>query len=152
MEETSQMDKHFAIQQTIMQWAMGHDSHDADMVAETFASDADAMGAVGRGAIGEVYRQAYENNASAQRRHVLTNYLVLEDGDDEVVVQHYLTLLIIRGKALELHNSGLYIDTMVPEDGTWKIKYRTTVLDSSTDPGDLPVNVPAGTYGGRPQN
>lgn len=139
------MNKHHEIQQTIMRWALGHDSHDVAMVAGTFAADAEAMGASGRDAIGEVYRKAYENK-SAQRRHVLTNYLVLEDGDDRVVVQHYFTLLIIRGKALEIHNSGIYRDTMVPEDDGWRIKYRTTILDSTTDPGDLPLVVPAGTY------
>ncbi len=138
-------DKYFEIQQLIYRWAWGHDSHDPDLVATTFAKEAEAMGASGRDAIGNVYREAYKIK-SAQRRHALTNFLVLEDGDEKMVVQHYLTLYIIRGKTVELHLTGVYRDTVVLEDGEWKIFARTTILDAPNDPGDLPLKNPAGTY------
>ncbi len=136
------------IRQLLATWAWAHDSHDPDLIATTFAHDAEYLGACGRDAIADVYRTAYRNSASAQRRHVLSNFLVLEDGPTRVVVQHTLALEIVRGKSIETHLTGLYRDTVVLEKDGWKISRRSSVMDSAVDPGDLPIRVAAGSFVG----
>ncbi len=67
------------------------------------------------------YREGYKQ-LTARRRHVLSNFIMIEDGEDEAVVQSYITLYLIRDDKLELHLTGVYRDTVVREDGNaWRL-------------------------------
>lgn len=139
-----------AIQQLLARYCWAHDSQDPVMLATTFAKDAEMMGLKGRDEIAARFAAGYPN-LTARRRHMLTNFLIIEDGEDRAVVQSYLTLYLIRGDELETHLTGVYRDTVVKEDGEWKIFTREATMDTPYDPGDTkPAG--AGTYqGSQPQ-
>lgn len=134
-----------AIQQLLARYCFAHDSQDPEMLATTFAKNATMMGINGRDEIVAKYAEGYQS-LSARRRHVLTNFIILEDGDDRAVVQSYITLYLIRGDELELHLIGVYRDTVVVEDGEWKILTREATMDTPYNPGDT-AKAAAGTYG-----
>lgn len=135
-----------AIQQLLSRYCFAHDSQDPEMLATTFAEDATLMGIQGRDNIAARYAEGYKN-LTARRRHVLTNFILLEDGDERAVVQSYITLYLIRGEQLELHLIGVYRDTVVLEGGEWKILTREATMDTPYDPGDARSASP-GTYAG----
>jgi 3-phenylpropionate/cinnamic acid dioxygenase small subunit len=81
------------------------------------------------------YAEGYKT-LTARRRHLLTNFIMLTDGDTEAVVQSYITLYLIRDDKLELHLIGVYKDHVVLEDGAWRIKTREATMDVPYDPGD----------------
>lgn len=135
-----------AIQQLLSKYCFAHDSQDPEMLATTFAKDAQLMGITGREAIAARYAEGYKN-LSARRRHVLTNFLILEDGDTEALVQSYITLYLIKGEQLELHLIGVYRDRVVFEDGAWRILTREATMDTPYNPGDTKPAAP-GTYAG----
>ena len=132
------------IQQLLSRYCYAHDSQDPEMLATTFAKDATLLGMTGRDEIAARYAEGYKQ-LTARRRHVLTNFLILEDGEDRAVVQSYITLYLIRGEQLELHLTGVYRDTVVLEDGAWKILSRDAEMDTPYNPGDTAPAAP-GTY------
>ena len=72
-----------------------------------------------------------------RRRHVLSNVFLIEDGDEEAVVNSYITLYLIENEgAPELEITGRYRDTVVQQGGTWKIKKREAVMDRVYRPPD----------------
>lgn len=72
-----------------------------------------------------------------RRRHVLTNVFLLEDGEDEAVVNSYITLYLIKDEGHpQLEITGRYRDTVVREGGAWKIKKREAVMDKIYRPPD----------------
>jgi hypothetical protein len=123
------------IQQLLARYCYAHDSQDITMLRECFAKDVQLLGARGRDEVVSLYEQGYKQ-LSARRRHVLTNFIILEDGTDEAVVQSYITLYLIRGDELELHLIGVYRDHVVFEDGAWRIKSREATMDTPYHPGD----------------
>ena len=133
-----------AIQQLLSRYCFAHDSQDPEMLATTFAKNATLLGITGRDEIAARYGEGYKN-LTARRRHVLTNFLILEDGDERAVVQSYITLYLIRGEELELHLIGVYRDEVIVEDGEWKILTREATMDTPYNPGDTKPAAP-GTY------
>lgn len=135
-----------AIQQLLARYCFAHDSQDPEMLATTFAKDAQLMGLQGRDNIAARYAEGYKT-LSARRRHVLTNFILLEDGETEALVQSYITLYLIKGEQLELHLIGVYRDRVVLEDGQWRILTREATMDTPYNPGDTKPAAP-GTYAG----
>jgi len=133
-----------AIQQLLARYCFAHDSRDPEMLATTFAKDVSLLGEHGREAVVARYAEGYKH-LTARRRHVLTNFIMLEDGDTEAVVQSYITLYLIRGEELELHLIGVYRDHVVMEDGAWRIRTREATMDVPYRPGDTGPAA-AGTY------
>jgi hypothetical protein len=133
-----------AIQQLLARYCFAHDSQDPDMLATTLAKDVSLLGERGRDAVVARYAAGYQH-LTARRRHVLTNFIMLEDGESEAVVQSYITLYIIRGEQLELHLIGVYRDHVIIEDGEWKILTREATMDVPYNPGDTQPAA-AGTY------
>jgi len=136
-----------AIQQLLSRYCFAHDSQDPEMLATTFAKDATLLGITGRDEIAARYADGYKH-LTARRRHVLTNFLILEDSDERAVVQSYITLYLIRGEELELHLIGVYRDEVIVEDGEWKILSREATMDTPYNPGDTQPAAP-GTYSQR---
>jgi hypothetical protein len=133
-----------ALQQVLARYCWAHDSRDPDGLARVFAKDVSLLGAQGRDAVVARYAEGYKH-LTARRRHVLTNFIVLEDGETEAVVQSYITLYLIRDDKLELHLIGVYRDRLIVEDGEWKILTRDAQMDVPYNPGDVPP-APAASY------
>ena len=133
-----------ALQQVLARYCWAHDSRDPDGLAQVFAKDVSLLGVQGRDAVVARYAEGY-THLTARRRHVLTNFIVLEDGETEAVVQSYITLYLIRDDKLELHLIGVYRDRLIVEDGEWKILTRDAQMDVPYNPGDTP-SAPAASY------
>lgn len=138
-----------AIQQLLVRYCWAHDSQDLALLGSCFADDVQLLGARGREEVVSRYAAGYAA-LTARRRHVLTNFLLLEDGDSEALVQSYITLYLIRGEELELHLTGVYRDRVVFEDEGWRILAREATMDVPYRPGDVP-SAPAATYPAAPR-
>lgn len=130
------------IQQLLYRYCHAHDSRDTELLGRCFTSDVELLGAKGRDAVVARYAEGYKH-LTAQRRHILTNIFIVEDGEDSAVVQSYITLYLIRDQKLELHLTGVYRDHVVVEDGQWRIRSRDAVMDVPYNPGDV-TPAPAG--------
>lgn len=134
------------IAQLLYRYCAAHDSRNLEMLGDCFASDVELLGAKGRQAVVDRYATGYQH-LTAQRRHILTNVFIVEDGDNEALVQSYITLYLIRDGKLELHLTGVYRDRVVMEDGRWRIRSREATMDVEYNPGDArPAR--AATYAG----
>ena len=135
------------IQQLLNRYCFAHDSRDIEMLASCFSRDVSLFNLHGRDAVVNRYAQGYKH-LTARRRHVLSNFIMLEDGETEAVMQSYITLYLIRDDKLELHLIGVYRDHVVLEDGAWKIRTREATMDVPYQPGDT-APAPAATYTSR---
>ena len=136
-----------AIQQLLARYCVAHDSRDPELLATTFAKDVSLLGEQGRDAVVARYAEGYKH-LTARRRHVLTNFIMLGDGENEAVVQSYITLYLIRDDKLELHLIGVYRDHVIEEDGERKILHPEATMDDPYNPGDTQPAA-AGTYSQR---
>src|SRR3954470_22072354 len=134
------------VQQVLFRYCYAHDSRAVKLLKTTFAKDITMMGVTGRDALGEIFAKGYET-LTAQRRHVLTNVFITEDGGEEVKVQSYITLYLIEDEQLSLHLTGVYRDTLIMEDGQWRILTRDATIDVPYNPGDTKA-AKADTYAG----
>ena len=116
------------------------------MLGDCFAADVELLGAKGRQAVVDRYATGYQH-LTKQRRHVLTNVFIVEDGEEEALVQSYITLYLVDEGRLELHLTGVYRDRVVREDGKWRIRTREATMDVEYNPGDT-TPAPAATYEG----
>jgi 3-phenylpropionate/cinnamic acid dioxygenase small subunit len=132
------------VAQLLYRYCAAHDSRDIEMLRSCFAEKAELMGVKGRDEIVQRYATGYQS-LTAQRRHALTNVFIVEDGEDEALVQSYITLYLIKEGKLELHLTGVYRDTVVRENGSWKIQSREATMDVEYNPGDTKP-APAATY------
>jgi hypothetical protein len=132
------------LQQVLARYCFAHDSQDPEALKKVFARDISLLGVQGRDAVAARFAESYKR-LTARRRHVLTNFIVLEDGETEATVQSYITLYLIRDDKLELHLIGVYRDHLIVEDGEWKIKSRDAIMDVPYNPGDNPP-APAASY------
>lgn len=124
-----------AIQQLLNRYCFAHDSQDPVALAKTFAKNAELMGITGRDEIAARYGEGYKH-LSKRRRHTLSNFILLEDGEDRAVMQSYITLYLIENEQITLHLTGVYRDTVVLEDGEWLIQTREATMDVPYNPGD----------------
>jgi 3-phenylpropionate/cinnamic acid dioxygenase small subunit len=125
-----------AICQLLYRYCAAHDNQDAEALGQTFAKDITMPFGQGRDAVVEFYANGYKS-LTKQRRHVLSNIFIVEDGEEEALVQSYITLYLIEGDKLELHLTGVYRDRVVLEDGEWKIAARDAAMDVPYNPGDV---------------
>lgn len=132
------------IAQLLYRYCAAHDSRDVEMLGSCFASDVELLGAKGRDEVVDRYRTGY-GHLEFQRRHSLTNIFIVEDGDEEALVQSYITLYLIKEGKLETHLTGIYRDTVVREDGHWRIRSREATMDVEYNPGDAKAAI-AATY------
>lgn len=129
-----------AIQQLLYRYCAAHDNQDPEALGETFAKGISMPFGEGRDNVVAFYAEGYKS-LTKRRRHVLSNVFIVEDGDEEALVQSYVTLYLIDGDQLETHLTGVYRDRVVLEDGEWKITAREAVMDVPYNPGD--VNIPS---------
>src|ERR1700722_6016946 len=111
-----------SIEELMARYCYAHDERRLELLATCLASTVSRYGAVGRDEVMEKYREIYERQSSTRRRHVLTNFLMLEDGESAARVQAYETFYLIRDDEVELHLTGVYRVDAVLEEGEWKIR------------------------------
>jgi len=83
---------------------------------------------VGRAAVMELYRGAMTSQTDT-RRHVISNTILREVADGVESISN-LTLFATEAGVTQLLTVGLYRDTVVREQGGWKIAKRHLDLDS----------------------
>jgi hypothetical protein len=124
------------IQQLLYRYCYAHDSRDEKMLLSCFAKDAELLGAKGRENVVATFMKGYQQLTS-QRRHVLTNSFLLEDGENTAVVQSVITLYLVQDEQVHLHLTGIYRDHVIKEDGEWKLLTRDATMDAAYNPGDI---------------
>jgi SnoaL-like domain len=131
------------IQELMARYCYAQDSRDLVMLETCFTADATISGLpegaqpAGRAGLMEVFGRIH-GMLTARRRHMLTNFFFLEEGESEARVQAYETFYLIRGEELELHLTGIYRVRVAIEDGVWKIRHIEAAFDVPFEPGDLP--------------
>jgi 3-phenylpropionate/cinnamic acid dioxygenase small subunit len=138
-----------AIRTLLFRACLANDERDGDMWASCWTDDAE-MGGGARSQVeagtANVFRGkdsivhaliAAWGQQTHRRRHVLSNVFLLEDGEEQAVVNSYITLFLIENEgAPELEITGRYRDTVVRHDGAWKIQKREAVMDRIYRPPD----------------
>lgn len=127
-----------AILETLNRYTWGYDARDLAMLGDTFTVDGvftiELAGHAGWGPYRG--RQAIVDwlagimrTQSDQRRHCVSNHLFRTLGAEGATVDSYLTLCAVETGTPRLVATGTYRDELVDDDGTWRIRLKTLVLD-----------------------
>lgn len=118
-----------------------YDEGHLDRLGELFAEDAvfefrPAIGDFpdrleGRAAIVERMSDRFAATRPAQRRHIITNVAVTEQGTDRASTACYLLLGSTTDGTLTLPVAGRYTDELVRQDGVWRFAHRVLTLDAA---------------------
>ena len=91
-------------------------------------ADGDLIGPFeGREAIMKLFADSMAQQNDV-RRHVVSNIFFDESGEHPVAVSN-LTLLATENGEIQLLSAGIYRDTLIEEDGSWRILRRHIDLD-----------------------
>jgi hypothetical protein len=120
---------------------LGLDQQDAEMIRSTLTEDAETcmildgerMGPPpGReGIVG--YLEAFWKTQTDQRRHVLSNAILVSESSGEAVLAFYLTLYATKNRALRPVATGRYRVRFVSKPGGERIRSIELVLDGPFD-------------------
>lgn len=135
---TCAMAHYNSIAQLLYRYCAAHDARDVSMLRSCLAADVELFGRQGREAVLERFAAGYVG-LKAQRRHMLSNVFLLEDGEQEARVQYYIALYFVQDGKVELHLTGVNRDRVVLEDGAWKIRSREMIQDVPYRPSDRPA-------------
>lgn len=131
------------ISEVLCRYAVYVDDGEFDRLETLFAGDATfdispdpkiiPLPAEGRRRIREVLEGRYDVVSKVdQRRHLITNLVIDELGEDEAVTRCFLTVLSVpkSGGSVELRGTGVYHDRLRRINGSWLIAERRLVLDA----------------------
>src|SRR4051794_15460732 len=131
-------DRH-AIEDLFVRYAEANDKRDTDLVASTMTedatmsigiADADTYGPFEpRNAVVEFIGGAFSAQTD-RRRHVISNVIVVEDGDDRAKANGYLTLIVTDNGKTEVKSAGIYETEVVNEGGQWRFASMYLTLDN----------------------
>jgi hypothetical protein len=120
-------------------YGTANDLRDPALIGECFTAEgtftlhiagADTIGPLRpRDAVLDFFGQAFAVQ-SDQRRHVVTNMRLLEDGEDAARAEAYLTLIVTDGGTTELKSAGRYDVRLAREGGAWRFRDMVLHLDS----------------------
>ena len=132
------LEQKLAIHELLGRAAYAYDERDMALLESSFASGAtmsmriaggDLIGPFeGRDAIMQLMRNAMSEQTDV-RRHVISNIFFEAESRQPVVVSN-LTLLATENGEAALLAAGVYRDTVIEEDGSWRILKRHVELDS----------------------
>ena len=114
-----------------------YDTGDLEYVLGLFLEDGafeiviagrDPMVFEGSDAIRGLFEGAHSTQTD-QRRHCITNIYFTDETDTSVTAVSTLILISVENGALKVLSSGLYTDTVVLVDGSWKLQRRHLRLD-----------------------
>ncbi|WP_433506583.1 nuclear transport factor 2 family protein [Pseudonocardia halophobica] len=127
------------IENTLGRAAWGYDENDVDLIAAQFAETATMTMQIGRDGdtIGpfdgrEAIRKLHADSLAAQtdqRRHNISNLVIVKETADSASTTSNLTLLSVEGGAIRVLSSGWYRDELVKQGDTWLIASRHIYLD-----------------------
>jgi uncharacterized protein (TIGR02246 family) len=122
------------IENLFFRYARGFDEDDLDAMAGCFTEDARFFSGGwfhGREAIRELLQE--RRRIRAQRgqlpRHVNTNIAIQPQGEDELRVHSYFSLVVSTRHGVAIDLAGTYEDTIVRENGRWLIASRVIARD-----------------------
>lgn len=117
----------------------GYDENDVDLIAAQFTEAASMTMQIGRDGdtIGpfegrEAIRKLHADSLAAQtdqRRHNLSNLVIVKETTDAASTTANLTLLSIENGSVSVLSSGWYRDELVNQGGDWLISNRHIYLD-----------------------
>lgn len=119
--------------------AWGYDENDVGLIAAQFTEtatmtlqigrDGDTIGPFeGREAIRKLHADSLTGQTD-QRRHNISNLVIVKETADEASTTSNLTLLSIESGAVRVLSTGWYRDELVREGGEWLIRTRHIYLD-----------------------
>ena len=127
------------IHELLSRAAYAFDVQDMTMLEACFAkeaefsmriADGDIIGPfVGRPAVMKLFTDSIADQTDV-RRHVISN-IFFENADDPVEVISNLTLVATENGEIKLLSAALYRDTVIFEDGVWRLLTRFIQLDKS---------------------
>jgi hypothetical protein len=139
-----------AAQQLMARYCWAHDEHDLELLGQCFTNDVEMMGRKGRDDLLDLFRMGYEGT-HVKRRHVVTNMFFEEENESDAVLRSYITLYMIENDVISLHLTCMYRDTIVLEDGAWRIRARDAQPDVTYRPTDVSKELMAEASGQRQQ-
>lgn len=137
------MDVHdrLSIIDRLSRYGHAYDQGDLDALAACFTGNATFSIAGGIGGMPAVMRgreeirarmaARREATAHAQRRHIITNVILDDDGPDRVRAASYLLLGSTEDGVLHLPVTGRYVDVLVRQGDGWAIAERTLTMDGN---------------------
>jgi 3-phenylpropionate/cinnamic acid dioxygenase small subunit len=132
------LEQKLAIHELLSRAAYAYDERDLDLLENSFDPDAVmSMRIAGGDLIGpfegrDGILQLMKNSMAEQtdvRRHVVSNIFFESAGEPAVVISN-LTLLSTQNGVASLLATGVYRDTVVEKDGSWRLLKRHLDLDS----------------------
>ncbi|GAA2850573.1 hypothetical protein GCM10010472_04580 [Pseudonocardia halophobica] len=127
------------IENTLGRAAWGYDENDVDLIAAQFTETATMTMQIGRDGdtIGpfdgrEAIHKLHADSLAAQtdqRRHNISNLVIVKETADSASTTSNLTLLSVEGGAIRVLSSGWYRDELVKQGDTWLIASRHIYLD-----------------------
>ena len=99
-----------------------------DSVFEIVIAGNDPLVFAGKDTIRGLFEGAHQNQTD-QRRHCVTNIYFTDETETSVTAVSTLILISVENGALTVLSSGLYTDSVVLVDGSWKLQRRHLHLD-----------------------
>jgi len=127
------------IENTLGRASWGYDENDVDLIAAQFTDGAsmtmqigregDVIGPFeGREAIRKLHADSLDGQTD-QRRHNLSNLVIVKETADSASTTTNLTLLSIENGAMKVLSSGWYRDELIKHGDSWLIASRHIYLD-----------------------
>ena len=136
---TLSVEQKLAVHELLGRAAYAYDERDLAMLEDCFAEDAsftmriaggDLVGPFeGREAIMGLMRGSMEEQSDV-RRHIVSN-IFFDDSSDAITAVSNLTLVATENGEIQLLSAGLYRDTVIEQQGTWRVLRRHIDLDKS---------------------
>ena len=133
------MEQKQAIQEMLAAGAYAYDERDMEALAAGFTEDAtmsmriaggDLIGPFsGRDSVMQLFHDSMAQQSDV-RRHLVSNIFFDETGENPLAISN-LTLVATENGEIQLLSAGIYRDTVVLEEGTWRILDRYLELDKS---------------------
>ena len=114
-----------------------YDTGDLEFILDLFLEDSvfelviagnEPMVFAGKENIRALFEGAHETQTD-QRRHCITNIFFTDETDTSVTAVSNLILISVEDGALTVLSSGVYPDSVVLVDGSWKLQRRHLHLD-----------------------
>lgn len=126
-----------AITGLLNQAGTAYDTGDLEFILDLFLEDSvfelviagnEPMVFAGKENIRALFEGAHETQTD-QRRHCITNIFFTDETDTSVTAVSNLILISVEDGALTVLSSGVYTDSVVLVDGSWKLQRRHLHLD-----------------------
>ena len=133
------LEEKLSIHELLSRAAFAYDEREVPMLEACFARDASLSMRIAGGALvgpfeGREAVMGLMTGSMAEqtdvRRHVVSNIFFDESGDHPVAISN-LTLMATEDGEIELLSAGIYRDTVIVEDGEWRVANRHIELDKA---------------------